>query len=88
MIATISGKRWRVIRKRQAHAWGTCDRPTTPDKAIVIDPHIRGEKLLEVILHESLHAAGWHIDEEFIAEYARDAARLATRMGFVQGGAN
>lgn len=84
MIAKILGRNWRIERTRVAGHWGTCDTPTTNGKAITLDPALKGEKLLEYAIHEALHAANWSLDEEFVETYAKDAARLATRLGFRQ----
>jgi hypothetical protein len=84
MRSKILGKCWRIVRERFRNSWGHCDAPNIKNKAIYIDPKIRGEHLLEIILHETLHAAGWHIDEEFVEELARDQARLIYKLGFRQ----
>jgi hypothetical protein len=39
----------------------------------------RGAVLMESILHELIHAAGWHIDESFVEEFARDAVHIMRR---------
>jgi hypothetical protein len=57
------------------NARGSCDPPTKRNKKIRILKSLKGEELLEVRLHEIFHAGLWDIDEEVIAELARDAAR-------------
>ena len=37
---------------------------------------------MEVLIHEMLHAAGWHIDESFVEQFASDAARTLWRLGY------
>lgn len=61
---------------------GDCDAPSKPGKEIRISSRLRGEERLEVLLHELVHAAGWHIDESFVAQFAADAARALWRAGY------
>ena len=46
---------------------------------------LRGEERLEVLIHELVHAASWHIDETFVEQFARDAARALWRVGYRDG---
>jgi len=45
---------------------------------------VHGEALkdLDTIVHESLHACLWDLDEEAVAESAADVARLLWRVGW------
>jgi hypothetical protein len=61
---------------------GDCDPPNQPNKEIRISSALRGEERLEVLIHELVHAAGWHIDETFVERFARDAARAFWRLGY------
>lgn len=61
---------------------GDCDPPTTPGKTIRIRRSLRGERRLAIAIHEMLHAAGWHIAEEFVEQFAEDAARALWRDGY------
>ena len=63
---------------------GDCDPPDKPGKEIRVASTLRGEEKLEVLLHEFVHAAGWHLDEAFVAQFAEDAARALTRLGYTQ----
>lgn len=62
---------------------GLCDPPDAKDKKIRIQAGLRGEELVEVVLHEFLHAAGWHIDEEFVTRFAANAAHGLNRLGLI-----
>jgi hypothetical protein len=43
----------------------------------------RGREFLDSLIHEMIHAAGWHIDEdEFVAPFATDLARVIMRKEF------
>lgn len=79
---TILGKYWRLRFAPNLANRGDCDPPNKPGKEIRIGSSLRGEERLEVLLHEMLHAAGWHIDEGFVEEFARDAARAVWRLGY------
>jgi hypothetical protein len=85
---TVNRKRWQLIFEPLKKEHGRCDSPDTPGKKITISPSVmRDDQLyLETILHELLHAAVWNLDEEFVTEYARVAARTAIRLGFTCSG--
>ena len=69
--------------------YGDCDDPKTPGKEIRIEQGLTGEKRLEVILHEGLHAAAFEMfDEEFVKELSRDLARALYRTGYRDSRAN
>jgi len=54
----------------------------TKPRLVEVDDKLHGEERLEVVLHELVHAAGWHIDEEFVERFAEDTARLLWRLGY------
>lgn len=90
MYVTIAGKRWRLVYARPPRgADACCDPPTAAGKKIVIAPSARKNprRLMELLIHEALHAADWAVDEEAVGERARDIARLLWSQGFrlVQG---
>ena len=79
---TINGKRYRlrwVSYRRRVH--GECDPPHVPGKEIWIDERLRGERKLEIIIHEMVHAAAWWLSEEFVSQVAKDIARALVRLG-------
>lgn len=63
---------------------GYCDPPTKPGKRIVLRSSLKKypERLLCILIHEILHAYGWHLDEEFVTDYCEDSARIAAKLGF------
>ncbi len=76
---TIGGKRWRLeFRPLKGENDALCDPPTVPRKSIVIHrPALRSPKrLMELLVHECLHAESWPLDEEFVRQAAEDLARL------------
>lgn len=82
MTVNILGRRWRLRFCRLEKNYGDCDPPGQPNKEIRISSRIGGQHELEILLHEMLHAAGWHIDEEFVGRSAADMARVLYRLGY------
>jgi hypothetical protein len=60
---------------------GFCDPPGKPNREIRLLAGERGKDLLDSVIHESLHAAGWHIREEFVEQFAQDLANVITTPG-------
>ena len=81
---TIGGKRWRLafVSRLPDGADGDCDGPQVPNKTMRIKRSLADKKKLEVILHESLHAADWHRSEEWVHETAEDLTRILWRLGW------
>ena len=75
------GKRWR-IRWRTGRGKGYCEAPTAPEKEMTINPRQKDIALLDTLIHESLHACHWDMDEEAVEETATDIARLLWRLGY------
>lgn len=61
---------------------GLTDSPKTRNKAMRILDTLRCERELRAILHESMHAALWDLDEEAVDETSRDLAKLLYRLGY------
>lgn len=90
MLIKLLGKRWRLKFEpigrhrtddgRRLDGW--CDPPTQTRKAIYIDSRLNGERELDVLIHEMLHACDWAKDEEYIAEQASDMARVLWKLGY------
>ena len=85
MRVKILGKFWTLVFKPLRKDDGYCDAPTQAGKQIQIDSRLRGQRKLEICLHEMLHAADWHKDEDaWIAPVAADLARALWRLGYRQ----
>lgn len=82
MRVKVLGKYWRLRFVPNLANRGDCDGPATRHKEIRLAAGLHGEERLEVLLHELLHAAGWHIDEAFVERFAGDAARALWRLGY------
>ena len=61
------------------NADGLCD---FHGRSIKVRKSLRGERQLEVIIHELLHGCHWDLDEQAITETAEDLARVLYRLGY------
>ena len=85
MHVYIRGKRWRFVFggiRRDADYVGKCDPPNANGKTIRVQSRLRGERRLETIIHELLHAGSWDLDEAAVTEMAKDMGRTLTRLGY------
>lgn len=84
MRVTIRKKRWNLVFKnlRNQKRRGYCEAPHEKNKEIVIDSRLRGQERLQVIVHELIHAMGWHLDEEFVQESGDDLGRVLWNLGY------
>jgi len=85
MQVKLLGKRWRLRFAPNLFNRGDCDPPDKRRKEIRVDSRLKGEERLEVLIHEMVHAAGWHIDEAFVEEFAQGVARALWRLGYRKG---
>ena len=80
MRCRLRGKYWEIRRdKLPPKLDGLCD-PNA--KRITIQPQLSGERELDVLIHEMLHACHWDLAEESITETASDLARVLFRLGY------
>lgn len=72
MFLTFRKKRWQLVRrylkKGKDEVQGYCESPTKKGKQIVVCTSVKGEKELETLIHEFLHASLWMADEEWIQD--------------------
>jgi hypothetical protein len=57
---------------------GQCD---YHGREIKVRKSLKGERQLEVVIHELLHGCHWDLDEQAITETAEDLARILWRLG-------
>lgn len=77
MRVKVLGKYWRMVFGGVAPGEdGRCYSPEMADRQIRLRRSLRGAELLETVIHETLHAAGFHIDEAFVAEYSADVTKV------------
>jgi hypothetical protein len=74
----IRGQRWTQVSKRLKGYLGWCKFDT---KTIEIAKGQSGERLLDTLCHEYLHAAFRDLDEESVTESATDLARYLIKNG-------
>lgn len=82
----IGGKIWRVkfvlSRDISRTAWGTCDWPPGSRPSICIRASMRGTRMLDTLIHETMHAALPLLDEEAVRKTATDITRVLHRAGY------
>lgn len=66
----------RKLGRRNAHGLAHFDKPL-----IEIDDRLRGKKQQEILLHELLHVAFPHLDEEAVTEAASWMAEYTWKFG-------
>lgn len=80
MRVRILGKYWNLRRvPNLGKNHGICQHPEKTAKEIHIQSGLRGDQLMETVIHEVLHAANWHLDEEFVTDFARDVTKILKR---------
>jgi hypothetical protein len=85
MRVTVLGRLWNFRFAHNLSNDGDCDQPDTKNKEIRVAASLDGERRLEVIIHEVTHAACWPFHEEFVEPFARDMARILSRLGYKAG---
>lgn len=81
----LRGKKYRVFNVRRLidkDAHGMCD---TDRPCIWINVSLKGRRLLETIIHETLHACMPDLHEVAVTEAARDIAKVVWAYGFRLG---
>lgn len=87
MKIKLMGKVWTFVREKleyKDNAKGYCESPKSKYKKIVVDSRLEGEKELEIIIHELLHACFWVLSEEHVHQSAEDIARVLTRLDYAK----
>ena len=82
MIVKVLGKVWTIkfvtSQALGGKRWGWCDNETNE---IWLWNGLKGKRAVEILLHELIHAACWHLDEEFVDQAAKDFATALSKMG-------
>jgi len=62
---------------------GQCHPPTNRpvERLLEIDPNLKTKRLMEVLIHEGLHAGCWVLDEPAVTAIAEDIANLLWKCG-------
>ncbi|MAT51470.1 MAG: hypothetical protein CMK32_09840 [Porticoccaceae bacterium] len=87
MFLLINGKRYQLklvrrIVNNDNEADGECDAPHVKGKQIRIRSDLTGRRLLDVLIHEFLHGAFWHLSEESVEQTASEMAAFLWRLGY------
>lgn len=88
MRVRIFGKHYRLVFTRELpeNRRGDCDPPHVKGKKIRIRKGLNEEETLEVLVHEALHAADWHRDEEWVTIVAQDISKILWKLGYRRAG--
>jgi len=85
MHAMLGGRRYEIVRCRlPKDRRAECDPPNLKGKQIRISDKLTGKELVECVIHEAMHAQGWHLDEEFVTRAGREFANLLDRMDLLK----
>lgn len=86
MRIKLFGKYWDLVRQKLPRTTeGSCDPPTIQGKQIRIGRTLRGQRELEVYIHEMLHACDFHKDEPWVTTTANDITQVLWRLGYRKG---
>ena len=79
MRVKILGENWKWVYRpigfngKGPRKIGLCD---GEKRIISILKSLEGKERLDTEIHEALHAAGWHIDEEFVSQFGQDLSTI------------
>jgi len=78
----IRSKPYTLMTRRMKDFDGLCDHPATPHPEIWIHSNLKGEPMLNALLHECLHAAFPDVIEETIDIVGSDLAMILWELGY------
>jgi hypothetical protein len=80
----IGGKYWSIetASNMPRSLYGWCSSPDSKGKLIQIRETLKGEAMLDTIIHEMMHARHWDLSEETVCEFATDVARFLFAIGY------
>jgi hypothetical protein len=82
----LFGRYWNLVRQKLPRTKdGFCDPPGNPGKQIRVGRTLRGQRELEVYIHEMLHACDFHKDEPWVETTANDITQVLWRLGYRKG---
>jgi hypothetical protein len=61
---------------------GCCSDPRKNNREIHIKPDQKEKILLEILIHEGIHASQWHTSEEYVDKTGKDLADFLWKIGF------
>ena len=83
MKIQILGKTW-LLRfcEPLKDRYGDCSDPTSDRPAIRIDKTLKGQKALQITVHECLHALDWTKDESWVHAASKDLSKILWDLGY------
>jgi hypothetical protein len=82
----INGRRWRIRLVKSSEIprdrLGDCDHPPGPAPTIRVRRNLSQRLMLEILLHECLHASRPELDETAIEITAKECAKALYAMGY------
>lgn len=82
MRIKILNKAWELVFCPNLKNKGECDSPNSLNKKIRIWKGLKDEQELEILIHEMLHAAFWHIDEEYVDRVSKDISNVLWKLNY------
>ncbi len=82
------GKRYKVIWKKPTKslaggdAWGLCDDPDAPEKAIHISPSLNELDFLTTCIDEAIHGCNFSLDNDHVGDMSTSIGEFLWRIGF------
>ena len=77
--------RYARFRSKKSSKKGDCDSPFTKGPVMRISGGLSDLDEMETIIHEGLHACIWDLDEEAVAETAKDIAACLAKCNYGRG---
>lgn len=82
----INGRRWRIRLVKSSEIprdrLGDCDHPPGPSPTIRVRRNLSQRLMLEILLHELLHASRQELDEAAVEITAKECAKALYAMGY------
>lgn len=78
----LGGRLYNILLDARIDDLGQCSDPNVSNRVIKIAKGLDEKELMEVAIHEALHACGWILDEEFVDLTAQDIATLLYKLGY------
>lgn len=76
----LGGEDWEVYRTNLKHDRGNV---SPAERIIRIDRTIKGKELVEVAIHEAIHAQQWHLDEDYVENFALELTDYLDDLGLL-----
>lgn len=79
---------WRAVKQEDLRnnkiksADGCCIAPDDPNPQVIIDPNLKGKRILEVLLEEMAHAHIWDKSEKVVRRFSKNTAKLIIDAGW------